>query len=630
MPKKKIKIEVKPIGKRFFLEEPANGLEAIVNSGIEIKTICGGNGTCGKCRIIILDNKNIPLGKKEKNILTNDEIKRGVRLACQQIFDRDLTIYIPSSSLSEEQKLQIEGEELDIKVSPVCKKYSLDLKKANIKDIKPDFNRINETLKKEYGKDVKDIDFKVLAQMPLVVRENLLNVTVTLREEMGKNEIISIEGGDKTGISFGIAVDLGTTKIAIFIVDLLTGKTVDRAGVINPQVIFGEDVMTRLNYAMQSESNLKKIQGTVIKSINETIKKLCNRNNLNPENIVEMTVVGNTAMHHLFLGLPVRQLALSPFLPLTTRAIHLKAREIGIYISPGAYLYMLPPIAGFVGSDHLAMILATKLYEQEGNCIGIDIGTNTEITLKTKKGIVSVSTASGPAFEGAHIKYGMRAASGAIEKVIIDPKTCIPNIKIIGDKEPIGICGSGILDSIAELLKAGIIDRNGKFRIDNKCLRKDREGNFLYILLPQFYKRLKQKSKYTKLEDRFISINQKDIVEIQLAKGAIRAGIEILLEDNSIEFEDIDKIIIAGAFGSYIDPKNMINIGMFPKVSLKKIIQVGNAAGVGSKMILLSKKERELSEKIARRIKYLELTTYPTFNSHFAISTIFPQPDEII
>ena len=470
--------------------------------------------------------------------------------------------------------------------------------------------------------------------MPLTIRENLWKVTTTLRENLCENEIVFIEGGNKIKSSYGIAIDLGTTKIAILLVSLLTGNTIDRMGIMNPQIKFGEDVMTRLGFAMQNELNLKEIQYVVIESINEAIKKLCSKNKLTPEEILEMTVVANTAMNHLFLGLPVKQLALSPFLPLTNESINLKAREIGIDISPGAYLYMPPSIAGFVGSDHVAMILATRLYKQEGNCIGIDIGTNTEIALKTKKGIVSVSTASGPAFEGAHIRYGMRAAPGAIERVIIDPETCIPNIKTIGDKEPVGVCGSGILDSISELLKAGIIDRRGKFKTDNNCLRKDSDGNFQYILVPQLYKELNYKlsheSKYTKYDDRYVSINQKDIVEIQLAKSAIRTGIEVLLENNGIEFKEIDKIIIAGAFGSYIDPKNVINIGMFPKVSLKKITQVGNAAGVGAKMVLISKKERKIAEKIAQEVKYLELTLHPKFSDYFAVSTLFPEPSELM
>lgn len=644
MSEKKFKIEIEPIGKRIFFKKPINALDAIINSGIGIKSECGGMGICGKCRIIIMDSKDIALSKQEKKILTDNEIKHGVRLACQQILNKNLKIYIPPSSLKEEQRLQVKGEELNIRVDPVCTKYFLDLKKATLKDSKSDFSRINEALKKEYKKEAKNIDFEVLAQMPFTIRENLWKVTATLRENQNENEIIFIEGKDKTENNYGIAVDLGTTKIAILLVDLLTGETIDSMGIMNPQTRFGEDVMSRLSFAMHSKLNLKKIQNIVIESINEAIKKLCDKNKIAPQQVVEMSVVGNTAMHHLFLGLPVRQLALSPFLPLTGRAINLKAREIGINISPGAYLYMLPPVAGFVGSDHLAMILATGLYEQEGNCIGIDIGTNTEIALKTKKGITSVSAASGPAFEGAHIKYGMRAAPGAIEKVTINPDTCVPTIKTIGDKEPVGICGSGILSSIAELLKAGIIDTRGKFSSDKRCLREDGKGNLYYILLPQFYdkKKAEKRDDKRKIRDRItgdedfknlkglkyrdgcISISQKDIVEIQLAKGAIRTGIEILLEDNGIRFREIDKIIVAGAFGFYIDSRDAIDIGMFPEVSPEKITQVGNAAGVGAKMVLISRKEREFAEKIVQKIKYLELTTHPTFSDHFVTGILFP------
>jgi uncharacterized 2Fe-2S/4Fe-4S cluster protein (DUF4445 family) len=294
--------------------------------------------------------------------------------------------------------------------------------------------------------------------------------------------------------------------------------------------------------------------------------------------------------------------------------LNIKAREPGIIISPGAYIYLLPPIAGFVGSDHVAMVLATGIYKKNGNYIGIDIGTNTEIALKSKKGIESVSTASGPAFEGAHISFGMRAAPGAIERVVINPESCLPAVQTINDKKPAGICGSGILDSIAELLKAGIINPRGKFNSESRCLSRDDKGNLQYML--------DSKAK--------ISINQKDIVEIQLAKSAIRTGIEVLLESAGINFKEIDGVMIAGAFGSYIDPRNVINIGMFPDIPLKKIIQVGNAAGVGARMVLISKKERQAAERIAKNMDYLELTVFPTFSDHFIKSTLFPGLAEII
>jgi len=635
MKNRKIKISVEPIGKRIFLNEPTGGIKAIIDAGLGIKSVCAGKGTCGKCRIVILNKEKKPASKQEQEILSSDEIDNGVRLACQQIFDRNLIIYIPSSSLSEEQKFQVRGKEKIIEVDPVCKKYFVKLKEANLGDLESDFNRIKSFLKNKYNLKVNSIDYRSLVEMSYIIRSNLGEIVVTIRND----EIILIEGKDRTKNNFGLAIDLGTTKIAFLLVDLVTGKTIDSKGVMNPQVSYGEDIMSRLNFAMQSQDNANKIQKVVVAKINEVVSELCRKNNLTHKEITEMTIVGNTAMHHLLLGLPVNQLGLSPFVSVTNDSLQIKAREIGIKIAPGGYIFLPPPIAGFVGSDHLAVILATEIYKKKGNYLGIDIGTNTEIVLKSGKKITSVSTASGPAFEGAHIKYGMRAAPGAIERVLIDSKTCIPSVQTINDIKPVGICGSGILDVIAELLKAGIINRNGKFKTDLDCVRRDSKGEFSYILAPSGGGNRRRENSnvlengkcFTKrCGEKDISINQKDIVEIQLAKGAIRAGIEVLLEHADISFKDIDRIIIAGAFGSYIDPKNVINIGMFPNVQLRKIRQVGNAAGVGAKMILISKKQRANAEKIAKKIRYLELVVFSGFNNHFINSMQFPAPDEII
>src|SRR4030043_1273548 len=456
MSDKKIIINIQPIGKRILLEKPANGLESITNAGIKIKSVCAGKGTCGKCRIIILKKEKKQINKRELEILTADEVKSGVRLACQQVFDRDLTIYIPSSSLSEEQKLQVTGEEKSIKSpDPVCKKYYIKLKETDSGDTQASFDRTKSVLKDKYDVRVDSIDKDVFEEMPSVIRNNLWKITATVRN----NEIILIEGGDKTKNNYGRVVDLGTTKIAVFLVDLVTGETVDRKGIINPQIIYGEDVMSRLNFAIQNKGNAGKIQKIVIDKINETAVEICSRNNLTSREITEMTVVGNTAMLHLFLKLPVKQLGLSPFVSSIKKSLNIKARDIGINITAGGYIFLLPPIAGFIGSDHLAMILATKIYKRKGNYLGIDIGTNTEIALKTGKIITSVSTASGPAFEGAHIRHGMRAAPGAIEKVSIHDGHV--HIKTVDDAPAVGLCGSGILDLVAQLLHAGVINSRG-------------------------------------------------------------------------------------------------------------------------------------------------------------------------
>jgi uncharacterized 2Fe-2S/4Fe-4S cluster protein (DUF4445 family) len=620
----KIKINIQPIGKRILLEKCANGLESIADAGIKIKSVCAGKGTCGKCRIIILKKEKKQASKKELEILTPDEIKSGVRLACQQVFDRDLTIYIPSSSLSEEQKLQVAGEEKSIKsTDPVSKKYFIKLKETDSGDARSDYEKIKNALKEKYNVRVNSIDNEVFDKMPSVIRNNLWEVTVTLRN----SEIILIEGGDKTKNNYGLAVDLGTTKIAVFLIDLVTGETVDSKGIINPQIIYGEDVMSRLNFAIQNKDNVDKMQKIVIDKLNEAVVEICSKNNLTNREITEMTVVGNTAMLHLFLKLPVKQLGLSPFVLSIKKSLNIKARDIGIKITAGGYIFLPPLIAGFIGSDHLAMILSTEIYKRKGNYLGIDIGTNTEIALKTGKAITSVSTASGPAFEGAHIKHGMRASPGAIERVTIDSGTGLLSIQTIDDKEPVGICGSGILDAVASLLKVGLIDKKGKFKTDSDNICRDDKGEINYILVPPGgSSRNKKEDKsiprtdnsfVSRCREKDISISQKDIVEIQLAKGAIRAGIEILLEHAGISIKEIDGVILAGAFGSYIDPKNVMDIGMFPGTPLNKIRQVGNAAGVGAKMILISKQRRIDAERLAKKINYLELASYPGFDDHF-------------
>ena len=645
---KKIKISIEPIGRRILLEEPTNGLDAILDAGIGIKSVCAGKGTCGKCRILVMDKDGKPPNNQETKILNKSETDHGVRLACQQIFDRDMKVYIPASSLSEEQKLQVKGEEIEFDIDPSINKFHLKLKRASLDDLDSDFDRIKNTLKAEYDISVDRIDIETLKIMPGIIRKSSWDVTVSVKDM----EVISIEAGDKTASSYGLAIDLGTTKIAVLLVDLISGETIDSKGIMNPQISFGEDVMSRLNFSLQDQENQKKIKNIVIKRISEAIRDLCKKNKILSSEILEMTLVGNTAMHHLFLGLPVKQLALAPFVPLTSSPIEIKARVIGVELATGAYIYMPPPIAGFVGSDHLAMILGTGIDSKKGNYLGIDIGTNTEIALVSKGKITSVSTASGPAFEGAHIKHGMRAAPGAIEKVLIDQNTFTAEVQTINDKTPTGICGSGILDAVAELLRTGLIDRRGKFNKDNEYLCQDTKGQLQFVLARSNDNDNKSSDKGGKASEKEdkeasatgnsgammnqqcyekdISINQKDIVEIQLAKGAMRTGIEILLENAGISFSDIDGIIIAGAFGSYIDPKNVVNIGMFPKVSLEKISQVGNAAGVGARMMLLSRIERERSENIARDTNYLELTVFPSFTDHFVASMQFPEPEDIV
>jgi uncharacterized 2Fe-2S/4Fe-4S cluster protein (DUF4445 family) len=362
-----------------------------------------------------------------------------------------------------------------------------------------------------------------------------------------------------------------------------------------------------MTFARNSISNAKKLQKLTVKLLNQFIADFCAEIKATPEQIVDVAIAGNTVMHHLFLGLPVEQLGLSPYVPAVRRSLDIKARDTGLNIASGAYLYMMPNIAGFVGGDHIAMLLATDAWQARVPTIAIDIGTNTEVSLICNGEITSASCASGPAFEGAHIKDGMRAANGAIEKLrLIDNKI---EYQTIGGYPPVGLCGSGILDAISQLYLAGVLDFRGKMGNHLRVRVKDGIREFVLI------------SEAERSGKKAITITQHDVREIQLAKGAIRAGIQVLLDNRGYSTDDIQKIIIAGAFGNYIDIQSAVTIGMFPDIPIDRFEQVGNAAGMGVKMVLASRSVRTKAENLAKKVHYIDLTSEPGFNKTFAQAT---------
>jgi len=604
----KFTVKFSPIGRRVIENRPRLLLDMAREAGVGLKSLCGGKGKCGKCKVMV--NPANEATAIEKKLFTQDEIDEGYRLACCTTIREDTQVYVPPSSITEEQKLQIWGKEMEVKPFPPVRKFFLKLTKATLSDVTPDFQRIKEELERKYNVKVESADSKMLNIMGPTLRDSHWSITVIVRG----SEIVGVEPGNRTKESLGMAIDLGTSKIAFYLVDLLTGESINIYGITNPQIAYGEDVLSRIHYAGNKITNLKKLKNEVLKSINLAIKKICRENKAKYRDILEATLVGNTAMHHIFLGLPVKQLGLAPFTMATNEPLEIKAREVGLEISPGGYLYLPPPIAGFVGSDHLAMLIALGIEKKDGNLIAIDIGTNTEIALKTKGRIISCSCASGPAFEGAHIKYGMRAASGAIERVNIDSKSLTVDVATVDDKSPVGICGSGILDAISEMLRVGIIDSSGKINSGYKGVRKIKRGRSLEFLL-------------AKKGRREITITQEDVSEIQLAKGAIRTGIEILLEEVDLKTQDIDGVIVGGAFGTYIDPLKAMRIGMFPGIDIGKFTQVGNAAGIGAKAILISQKLRKQANQLAKKVEYLELATHSNFFEHFTSAVRFPKPD---
>jgi uncharacterized 2Fe-2S/4Fe-4S cluster protein (DUF4445 family) len=405
--------------------------------------------------------------------------------------------------------------------------------------------------------------------------------------------------------SLGLAIDLGTTKIAGYLLDLSTGQVLASKGAMNPQIACGEDVISRIALAIRSIKEAGRLQKLAVIAVNQLARDLCNEIGAKVQSIVEAVVAGNTAMHHLFLKLPVEQLALSPYVPAVKKALDIKAREIGLKIAPGGYVHLLPNIAGFVGADHVAMLLSTGVCKRKDTILALDIGTNTEVCLTCDGSMTSVSCASGPAFEGAHIKHGMRAADGAIEHMkIVGDRV---NYQTIGGALPVGICGSGIVDAIAELYLNNVLDDNGRMNPKHPGVRTNqKEREFVLV------------SARESGGGMAITITQNDIRELQLAKGAIRTGIQVLLDASSHSEEEIEEVIIAGAFGSYIDIASAVTIGLLPSLPLSRFKQVGNAAGTGAKMALVSKGARGEAQDIADRVKYIELAANPQFARIFA------------
>jgi uncharacterized 2Fe-2S/4Fe-4S cluster protein (DUF4445 family) len=566
--------------------------------GIELVSICGGKGTCGMCRLQVLAGLTSELTSLEREKLSEQEIEAGYRLACQTHPLEDCRVHVPPASLTTPQRTQVEGLEVDIRPEPVVDAYHVVMTSPSLQDSKADAERLFEALQQQHQVSPFRIDVKVLQELSPRLREFKWQVRASVRGD----EIVAV--GPWPSRQLGLAVDVGTTKIAGYIMDLHSGKVLASRGIMNPQIAYGEDVIARIAYVRGAQNEEANLQHLTVEALNQLAIDLCADIGAVSQDIVEVVVVGNTAMHHLLLGLPVEQLALSPYVPAIVGALDIKARDIGLNVAPGAYLHTLPNIAGFVGADHVAMLLANKLWQSTGVVLALDIGTNTEVCLACDNLMTSVSCASGPAFEGAHIKHGMRASEGAIERLRIADNI---EYQTIGGAPPVGLCGSGILDAVAQLYSAKVLGDNGRMNAEHPRVRsrgKERE----FVLVDE------EKGGRSPA----ITITQGDVRQVQLAKGAIRTGIQMLLEASGHSEEDVTEVIIAGAFGSYIDVASAMAIGMLPLLPLNRFKQVGNAAGTGAKMALISKSMRARAQDIADRVGYIELAVNPQFTQIFA------------
>jgi len=524
-----------------------------------------------------------------------------------------MVIGVPRESQVDQQRLLLRGLERKIELAPAVKKVTVRLPKPTLQDVKSDTDRLTEALKSEAGFKPR-VDYETLKVIPHALRKADWTVAVTLWRDQ---EMISVEPGPSQGL-YGFAVDVGTTKLAGYLVDLNTGKIVATASMMNPQVSYGEDGISRIQYVMDDEKNLTRLQETVIEGVNQLIAQACENSGISPELICDVTFAGNTAMHHILLGIPPNFVAAMPYPAALQSAVDVKARDLSLKVNRGAYIHALPTIAGFVGGDAVADVLATKLCEAEELSMLIDIGTNTEIVLGNKLHLTACSCASGPAFEGAHIKFGMRAATGAIEHVWINPRTLEVGYRTIGDAKPHGLCGSAVVDITAEMLKVGLVNNGGRLNteLNTPRLRKgEKSAEFVIAWKDE-----------ASIEGDIV-VTQGDIREIQLAKAAIYTGASILMKQMQVHREEIQKIFLAGAFGNYVDPQNARIIGMYPDVPLERVQFVGNTAGSGARMALLSIDARQTAEEIAKNVEYVELGADPNFQSEFLKATYLPHQE---
>lgn len=633
MNKKKVTVIFQPSGRRGQAERGKTILEAAQELGVAIESICGGNHTCGKCRVRVEEGlfeggsfepqmSNLSaFHPEESNFIGQKEQGEGYRLACVAELQGDALIYMPGESRTTQQVIRKEVRNNAVELNPGVKCHYVEVPPPSLKEPLGDFERLSRVLKNNCGLKGLSIDFPALQSLPQRLRSGEGKVSIFVWMD---REILDIQPG-KVKDFYGLAVDIGTTTVAVYLCNLRSGQVVATDSMMNPQVIFGEDVMSRIAYTMTNrEDGLKRLREAIVEGLNGLVQSVAKSAETNPGNILEMVVVGNTAMHHIFLGIDPRHLGLSPFPPAIHRSLDIKARDLGLKIHPAANVHVLPIEAGFVGADNVGVILSEEPCKKEEVTLIIDVGTNGELILGNKQRLISASCATGPAFEGAHIKFGMRAAPGAIEHVRIDPKTLDVKFKVIGlekwndeyspaEVQARGICGSGVIDAVAEMFRTGVLEQNGRIKnsISHPRLRKTENHNEFVIA----------RAEETSISQD-ITISTNDIRAVQLAKGALYAGAKILMKVLGVK--RLEKVILAGGFGSYIDPERAMILGMFPDCDLQNVIAVGNPAGDGARIALLNREKRAEAERMAREVEYIELTTHPDFTNEFINALPFP------
>ncbi|MEX1020955.1 MAG: ASKHA domain-containing protein [Litorilinea sp.] len=665
-------VVIQPNGRQADVPLGANLLDAARRMGVEIESICGGRQTCGKCRVLVRDGEFAKFcvrsaqdhlsapSEREARYAARADFAPHARLSCGGAVLGDLVIEVPPESQTRKQVVRKgPGIERVVAVDAAMRLYYVEIPPAELKDHRGDWERLAHALSLVHGIEPRAADIHVLRDLQGVLAAGNRAVTATV---LGGHEVIRVQPG-LVDTLYGISLDVGTTTLAGQLCNLRTGEILTTASRMNPQVPFGEDLMSRVSFTLMQEDGAQQLHAVLIDGINGLIVEACAQAGVMPTDVVEMVIVGNTTMHHLLLGISPRELGGAPFSLAVHGALDVKARDLGLRIWPGANVHIPPCEAGHVGADNVAVLVAEAPYEQSEQVLILDVGTNGEILLGNRDGVLSASSPTGPAFEGAQILHGMRAADGAIERVRIDPATLAVEYMVIGRAEwvsspnpgesapendaaatsasavegeetrqperrsmaarmmayqaqqlrPAGICGSGIIEAVAELFLAGVLAPNGRLvESAHPRLLRGRDGRLQFVLAWG----------HETVSGEPITVHAEDIRAIQLAKAALYAGSKLLM--TRLGISQVARVSLAGGFGSYIDPKHAMILGMFPECGLDSVRAIGNAAGDGARMILLDKRKREAAVRAARETLYVESAVEPAFQAEFVAALAFP------
>lgn len=609
-------IVFQPMGRRTGLQdqEGRSLLDMARAAGVGIEATCGGKGVCGKCKVRL--EGQAPPATEQENKLLGEAASQGWRLACQCAVDHGALVWVPEESRPHKQVILTTGHRLELEMEPTVRSYDLEVPEPSLENPRSDARRVIDAVPPEEPRDAEGgmgLPLSVIKGLPSALRQQSGRISAAVRDF---HNLIDLAPGHGAAC-LGLAVDVGTTTMVAYLLDLATGKVLALAAEMNPQVQFGDDVISRISHCSSSPSALEELSGLVCGAVDQLAARACQEAGVKPDRIMECVMVGNTAMHHIFLGLDPAGLAAAPYAPVLDRAWEAPAWRLGLHLAPEAMLHWLPVKAGFVGADAVAVALAVEADRLEETTLILDLGTNGEMILAAQGRLHSCSTAAGPAFEGGHIKWGMRGAPGAVDRVSIEPGSLNPELRVIGDLPPAGICGSGLVSLTAGLLAVGAISPEGSFAEDlaSPRLRPGGQG-FEYVLAHAQETAMGQDLVFT----------AKDVSELQLAKAALQAGAMLMMRQAGIE--RLERVILAGAFGNYLDPAEACALGMFPGIEAGQVEGVGNAAGAGALMALANRRHRLKAQELAADMRYLELSGHPEFEDCYVDCLAFPAPEK--